>query len=72
MIEEDKAEDDYPGEADFPIVFSDIEDITLVDTIYTGQRTGLSREEAIDLSHTTSRLVLKPLLGKAKSTANDP
>ncbi len=50
VIKEDNPQDDCPGEVDFPIVFSDIEDITLMDTVYSVQGTSLSREEAIDLS----------------------
>ena len=71
MIKEDKSQDDCPDEADFPIFFSDVEDITLVDTVYSSQDTGLSREEAIDLTQMTSRSVSRPPSKNAKSSAND-
>jgi hypothetical protein len=71
VIKEDKPHHDRPGEVDFPIVFSDVEDITLVDTVYFGKGTCVSIEEAVDPSQ-TSNSISKPPSGKAKFTANDP
>ena len=56
VIKEDKPQHDRPGEVDFPIVFSDVEDITLVDTVYFGKGTSISIEEAVDLSQTSNSI----------------
>ena len=71
VIKEDKPQHDRPSEVDFPIVFSDVEDINLVDIVYFGKDTCILIEETIDLSPTTNS-TSKPPSGKSNFTANDP
>ena len=71
VIKEDKPQHERPGEVDFPILFGDVDDITLRDTVYFGKGTCFSLEEAIDLSQ-TSNSASKPPSGKTNFTANDP